>query len=231
MRHIPNRVYGHPTLSAGLGRARLVVVDPRLVRAPGVIHDSGGERPRGHPHVARVIRVGDNPQINAETRGGRAGCWVNQIIAAIDSVRDSRQLTVHRRDTDEGDIYELTGNRCRVEVVVDPERWLGLSFVLYGEGRQEALSYSIDTDMYPVTLGKYQEFVADIEDEIVGFLRALISGGIRVGSVGPRTGLIVPTREGALLIQKGRVLTGSKRYGSMADAESRGCFEPLRCDA
>lgn len=151
----------------------------------------------------------------------------SRIIEVMESLSPGGSLTV-RRGTEDGDqVFEIVGDRCRVEVRVNPVRWLGLSFALSGDRGPRSLLYDIDTDLYDVSQPKNREFALEIEDEISDFLEALVNCQITVRESGGKLAIVVPVRGGFRRIERGRVFTTSKDYDQLAKAQAGESFGPL----
>ncbi|MEU1602101.1 hypothetical protein [Micromonospora matsumotoense] len=116
------------------------------------------------------------------------------------------------------DTFLMSGRRYRVEVKVDPLRWMGLNFELLDAVGARCLNYEIDTDLYDISEPGQREFALGIEDDIVAFLDALVAGSVRVGQVKGKTVMVVPGATGFYRIERGRFLTSSKQFDRLDEA-------------
>lgn len=151
-----------------------------------------------------------------------------RIFASLDAARRAGLRVVERRDVNDGDdVYLITGSRYRLEVRVNPERWIGISFMLLDEVGDSCLTYEVDTDLYDILRPEQYEFAFEIEDEIVAFVEALVGGEIRVGELKGRPAMIVPNGDGVRRIWRGRFLWTSQHFSDLIQAQAGGKFERL----
>jgi len=102
-------------------------------------------------------------------------------------------VPVVRQVTRHGVTFRLAGPAFSIEVIVEPERWLGVRLnVLDVDGRR-IQEYSIDTDAYSLWHPKHHAFAFAVEAEIVAMLQALRVGTILIGNDRRgRPALVVP---------------------------------------
>jgi hypothetical protein len=120
------------------------------------------------------------------------------------AVEQLREVGVAVETSADGDLttYRIERSTYRVEVLVDPTRWLGVRFDLLGEGGSTALRYGVDTDLYNISLPKYRWFADEIEAEIVLLLEGLAQRRVLVDVSSPKPRMIVPSVDGPLLMRK-----------------------------
>ncbi|SRR6266568_569785 len=150
----------------------------------------------------------------------------NRIVEAVDRLAQAGRLPIRRHREDDAETFAVDADRWRLEIVVAP-KWLGLTFEVLDSGGKPTLAHRIDTDLYDISQPRYAEFASETEEEIVDFVGALATGEVRVGSIGDRPAMTLPTDAGWYRIHKGRFVTSGKHFESVADAESGGHFEPL----
>jgi hypothetical protein len=137
------------------------------------------------------------------------------------------RMAVRQRRQGTCDRFDLAGGPCRVEVAVDPQRWIGMSFRLLDARGRTRISHGVDTDLYELTRPGGAGLAEGTEDEIVGFLTALVGGQVRVGRVHRGLALIRPDGDGYQRVCRGRLLTSGRFFADLAAAEADGTFEPL----
>ncbi len=104
---------------------------------------------------------------------------------------------------------------------------MGLEFEVTHDPDGKPITYSIDTDLYPIARPEYAEFAVGIEDDIVAFVESLAGGRIKLGTIRGRTALIVPTDTGCALVVRRRLVTIRTSYRDIRKAEARGTFVVL----
>jgi hypothetical protein len=129
-----------------------------------------------------------------------------RIADAVEGLRD-RAIAVPAATSAGTTTYVVERPTYRVTIVVNPARWLGLDFHLFGPDGSTVLTYAVDTDLYNISLSRYQRFAADIETDIVLLLEALAQGKVLVDRSGPRPSMIVSTGRGQVWVRKRRLGT------------------------
>lgn len=77
--------------------------------------------------------------------------------------------------------YTVQTKDYSLEVVINTD-WLGLDFDVIDSKNKILISYSVDTDLYPISQPDQHEFAKEIEDEIVEFLDLLAQHKIKIGT-------------------------------------------------
>src|SRR4051812_15902673 len=106
---------------------------------------------------------GANPGAT-ERLGGRIPRAFGELLRAGLGVREA--------DEDGATRWQIDKPRYTVAVVLDPGRAIGLT-VEVTDRQGDRLSHATDTDLYDISLPRYQKFAHTIEADIAEFLSAL----------------------------------------------------------
>lgn len=137
----------------------------------------------------------------------------SKILRRMEEIA-ARGVPLSRVGDQKGDTYLLEGEEFRARITVDPDAWLGISLEILDPLGGRLHSYDIDTDNYKISDPGHESFAAEVEDEIVRLLDALVQGRILIGHDRKgRPSVILPGLEGFGLIQKKSLLGVS--YESM----------------
>ena len=123
--------------------------------------------------------------------------------------------------------YEATRPAYRMQVYVDPSRFIGLEFDLLDVDGSVRLHYFVDSGRYDVSQPRYAWYLSAIATDVVLFLEALADGGLLAKVEGRRASVIVPTGGGSLLVSRGRIWTSAGRYRGDRDSATSKGFLPV----
>jgi hypothetical protein len=136
-------------------------------------------------------------------------------------------LAVSTTTADWGTSIVLSGSAYTAKVDIAPRTGLSLELSLVENDGRKSLTYSIDTDLYPVNQERYLEFVAEVDQSVADLLDAVVTGRVFAGRVKGKPALLLPSSDGGWLLVVGGWVTTDKRYQTLAAAQSRGTFERL----
>lgn len=106
--------------------------------------------------------------------------------------------------------WSLAGRTWTAQVIVDPERWIGLVFKVHDPRTGCVLDYCLDTDLYnPGQPGS--AFGGEIETEILSFLGSLRQGNILRSTRTAKLILLVPDGDGYIKLVAGRHVSSKSR--------------------
>lgn len=126
-------------------------------------------------------------------------------------------LSIKQKTEGQNITYIINNKQDIIEVLINPIKWLGLKFHLLNINGKNQFYYSIDTDLYPISQPKYQEFANHIENDIVGFLDSLVNHKIKLGKVKGKQAMVIPVDNRFLLISKGLFFTSQAYFKNMQD--------------
>lgn len=133
----------------------------------------------------------------------------DNIIKKVEELkRRGVELRFEKRDSD--NVYVSDKTTYKLELVVNPTRWLGLDFITKDNQGKVQLAYSIDTDLYPISNPDQEWFADEIESDIVKFLALLENNEVMVGKVKGRPIMIFPCENGYRFVKKGRFFIASR---------------------
>ena len=123
--------------------------------------------------------------------------------------------------------YEATRPGYRVQVLVQPSRFIGLEFDLVDPDGSVRLHYFADTGRYDVSQPRHAWYLSATATDVVLFLDALAEGDLLAKVERRRAELIVPTGAGPLIVARGRVWTSAGRYRGDRETAIRKGFQPV----
>src|SRR5258708_11762789 len=129
-----------------------------------------------------------------------------RIVNNIDTLKTHGATDDHEIKGNDN-LYLIKGNGYRAKLKINPDNWLGIEFYLVDKNGKDLLMHTIDTDLYPISQSKYQDFAKDIEDEIADFLVSLREDKIRVGEKKGKIAMIIPKGNQFLLLMEGKLIT------------------------
>lgn len=151
---------------------------------------------------------------------------VDRIAAAIERLR-ARGVVVHESVEATAVRYEAVRPAYRVLVYVDPDRFIGLEFDLFGADGSVRLHYFVDTDLYAIAQPRHAWLAAAAATDVALLLDAL-AGGELLAKVEPRRAcVIVPTGDGPRIVTRSRIWTTAGRHRRDRDADLRDGFRPV----
>lgn len=129
-----------------------------------------------------------------------------RLLSFLQSLDEATGWAVAEEATDQGSCWRLGGLRWNARIIVDPKRWIGLTFDLHDPATGRDIHYAIDTDLYPID-GAQDDFAGEIETDIVDFLRHLKDGAVLQTVDRGDSVLLIPKDAAFVRITRGRVLT------------------------
>jgi hypothetical protein len=138
----------------------------------------------------------------------------DKILQALDEIKKSGTPVA---DSEDGTskIFKITSKDYEIEVVVTPEKWLGLTFSI----PQTKVNYEINTDLYDLTLPKYSEFTQQIESDIVAFLDSFRDKKILISS--NKKQVLIPLSSEFVLLNLSGFFARTKSYKSLDEAKEK----------
>jgi hypothetical protein len=149
-----------------------------------------------------------------------------RIAAAVQRMR-AAQLPVNVVTEGSAVRYEVTRPGYAVVVVVDPTRFVGLEFDLFGPDGSVRLHYFLDTGRRDISQPAHAWSAAATATDVVLLLEALAEGRVLSAMDGRRAAIIIPTGTGARIVKRGRLWTSTGREGRTGAAAIRAGFRPL----
>lgn len=132
--------------------------------------------------------------------------------------------------TEEADTWSrwrLGGSTWQATVIVEPRRWLGLSFEARDPVSDRRPTYDIDTDLYDISQDKQREFADEIERDIIEFLDNLRKGAVQRGTDGSKSVLVFPLDGSYVRVVQGRFMGGASTHDDLAAARAGGDYVPV----
>lgn len=130
---------------------------------------------------------------------------------------------VHEYDNE---THVLKNKDFRIEIVKN-NKWLGLDFHLLDSEGATSLNFSIDTDLYNVSLDKHKELLNDTGMDILSFLSALSNKRVLIGKYKKRDTMVFPLSDYYVQILKQRFWTTRLELKFLNDARSDDKLTPL----
>jgi hypothetical protein len=158
--------------------------------------------------------------------GGPADDPGERVAAAVERLRASG-ATVDVSLQDTATRYEATRPAYHVLVYVDPSRFIGLEFDLFGADGSVRLHYFVDTGRRDIARPGQAWFASAVATDVVLFLDALADGRLLAKLERRRASLIVPTGGGALIVKRGRVWTSAGRHNGDREKATMKGFQPV----
>jgi len=150
----------------------------------------------------------------------------DRIAAVVERLR-ATQLPVSGAVEGSAVRYTLARPGYRVMVLVDPNRFLGLEFDLFGVDGSVRLHYFLDSGRYDISQPAHAWYAAATATDLVLFLDALAEGRILTTVDRGRAAMIIPTAAGPRIVKRGRFWTSTGRDGRDSAAALRDGFRPL----
>lgn len=160
-------------------------------------------------HVIKNTRVIDG-EVSIKDNPNKTSFIGNKIKNKLFFFTD--RYTVDRKENGKAAVYSIKEPQFKIEVIINPTKWIGLDFDLLNRNGKVILSYEINTDLYPIAEPKQYEFAKQIENEIVSFLGYLLEHKIKRGTVNGKHAIIIPKSNEYLLLVKGLFFTKGSYY-------------------
>ncbi|WP_020419003.1 hypothetical protein [Amycolatopsis sp. ATCC 39116] len=126
-----------------------------------------------------------------------------------------------------GSKWRLAGSTWEATVVVEPRRWLGLTFEARDPLAGRSATYDIDTDLYDISLDDQREFAEEIECDIIEFLANLRAKAVLRGNDGSKFVLVFPSNGSCVRVVQGRFLASVSTCADLAAARTGGDYVPV----
>ena len=114
-----------------------------------------------------------------------------------------------------GSPWRLAGSTWQATVVVEPQRWLGLTFEARDPIGGRRATYDIDTDLYDIAQDAQREFADEIERDIIEFLDNLRKGLVLRGNDGAKFVLVLPLDGSYVRVVQRRFLTSASTHADL----------------
>lgn len=123
--------------------------------------------------------------------------------------------------------WRVSGASWHAEVIVDPSRWLGMTFNAVDAATGRMVQYMIDTDLYDISRLDQRAFANGIESDIVEFLDNLIYGRMLRGEQTSDLVLVFPLNGSFVRLVAKRFATTVLRHEQEHAALAGGSYVPF----
>ncbi len=148
--------------------------------------------------------------------------------ALLDFLRELQATTTWTVEVTDGSRqWQLNGATWQATVNVDPGNWLGLEFESADPVRDRSVIYEIDSDLYDISREDQQEFVTEIERDIIEFLDNLRKGLVLRGNYRSKPVLVFPLDGSFVRVVQGLFVTTSSVHADLASARVGGGYVPV----
>lgn len=149
----------------------------------------------------------------------------DRLVEALRSLKATGRCMVQNPDERGAkSSWRLNGATWQAEVIVDPLRWLGLTFDAVDPATARNVHYAIDTDLYDISRPEQREFAAEIESDIIEFLGNLTNGRVLRGEQMSHAVLVFPRAGSFVRVVAKRFSTSASRYDRESAALAGGSY-------
>ncbi|WP_447761650.1 hypothetical protein [Sphingopyxis panaciterrae] len=152
----------------------------------------------------------------------------HRLIEALEMLEAAARFAVQSPDhLGVASNWRLSGETWQAEVIVDPLRWLGLTFDAVDPATARKVHYAIDTDLYDISRPEQREFADEIESDIIEFLDNLTEGRMLRGEQTSDAVLVFPSAGSFVRVVAKRFSTTASRHDRESEALAGGSYAPV----